>query len=241
MNVENNNYEDNHIKLRIAIGSALVVAGASLVGPAMNRILQPEPAPQWAILLLVMGGIILITGLLILIVPSKHWKHIWQSVLGFPTWLREMYIWHKYGPKFILETPLIDYELCAAEQWRRYSSKVQLTVVVSEKTRKYCPVRVSFNNMTFRLEQRHGMIPLNAVLERNTLQPTEIVMNKLGKITCWMPVSWLPYDNPAVLFVDTQKPYTWVIKDIHVYLDNLQRYRKLSRKGWVYNAEKTQV
>ena len=232
MDTENN----SRLQLRIAIGSALVLVGLALFGVAMTSILQVEPCPWWAIALLIVGVTTIITGLLLLILPPKSWRKIWQSVLGFPTWLRETYIWQKYGPKCILETPVIDFELYADEQMRRYSAKVFLTVFVSEKTRSYLPVRCTFRNIRFQLEQRHVMIPLSASLELNPLLETEILLNTPGKTTHSIGLSWFPYNNPTILFVDTQKPYTWVIKEVHVYLDNLQKYRKLSRKGRVSNA-----
>ena len=177
------------------------------------------------------GIAIVVIALLILIVPPKSWRKIWQSVLGFPTWLRETYIWHKYGPKCILEIPVIDFELYADEQTRRYSAKVFLTVVVPEKTRSYFPVRCIFGNIRFQLEQKHGVIPLSASLEINPPQGTEILLNTPGKTTHWIGLSWFPSNNPAIIFIDLQKPYTWIIKDVHIHLDNLQKYRKLSRKG----------
>lgn len=241
MYTENNNHEGNHVKLRIAIGATLGIVGASLVVPAMNSMLQPELVPWWAILLLVIGGMAIITGLLILIVPPKRWKHIWQSVLGFPTWLREIYTWHKYGPKCIIEMPVIDFELYPDDQTRRYSAKVFLTVFISEKTSDYYPVRCSFRNISFQLEQKHGLMPLHASLELNPVQSLEIILKTPGKTTHRIGLSWFPYNNPAIVFIDLQKPYTWIIKGIHVYLGNLRRYRKLSRKRRVFNGEKTQL
>ena len=211
----------------------------------MSRLPQLLPSQQaipwyqsgffWA------GIIIVAIALLILIVPPKRWKRIWQSVLGFPTWLREIYIWHKYDPKCIIEMPVIDFELYPDDQMRRYSAKVSLTVFVSEKTSDYCPVRCSFRNISFQLEQKHGLVPLHASLELNPVQSLEILLKTPGKTTHKISLSWFPCDNPAVLFIDTQKPYTWEIKDVRVYLDNLRRYRKLSRKGRLSNVEKTQL
>lgn len=241
MDTENNNHESNHVKLRIAIGSTLVIVGAALVGPAMNSMLQPEPWPYWAIILLILGGIVVIIGLLVLIVPFKSWRKLWQSVLGFPTWLRDIYIWHKYGPKCIIEMPVIDFELYPDDQTRRYSAKVSLTVFVSEKTSDYCPVRCDFRDISFQLEQKYGLMPLHASLELNPVQSLEILLKTPGKTTHTISLSWFPYTNPAIVFIDLQKPYTWEIKDVRVYLDNLRKYRKLSRKGRLSNVEKTQL
>ena len=185
------------------------------------------------------GIAIVVIGLLILIVPPKSWRKIWQSVLGFPTWLRETYIWHKYGPRCILETPVIDFALYSDEHTRKYSAVVFLTVSVSEKTLNYCPVRCDFRNTKFQLNQKHGLIPLHAPLELNPLQGREISLNTVGNSSHRVSFSLFPYDNPAILFVDLREPYTWIIKDVHIHLDNLQRYRKLSRRGHVNaNARK---
>lgn len=200
--------------------------------PEQQSILWYQSEFFWA------GIVIVLTALLILTVPPRRWKRIWKSVLGLPTWIREMYIWQKYGPKCTIEMPVIDFQLYSDEQTRRYSTHIFLTVFISEKTSKYYPVRCSFRNMTFQLEQKHGLIPLHAPLELNPVQSLEILLNTPGETTHKIGLSWFPYNNPAILFVDTQKPYTWEIKDVHMHLDNLQKYRNLSRKGRVSNVEK---
>jgi len=187
------------------------------------------------------GIVIVVMALLILVVPPKNWRHIWQSVLGIPAWLRETYIWYRYGPRCILETPVIDFALYPDEHMRKYSAVVFLTVFISKKTLSYCPVRCDFGNAKFQLNQRHKLIPLCAPLELNPLQGRQILLNNtVGKTSHRVSFSWFPYDDPATLFIDTQKNYMWEIEDVRVYLDNLHSYRKLSIKGWVSNAEKTE-
>lgn len=224
------------------IASVLTAMGAAcwgLAGLAVNKLLQSgQSLPGWAIGLLILGTLLFLTTVLILTVSPKSWIRIWQSILGLPRWLRETYIWHKYGPKCTLEMPVIDFELYSDEQMRRYSAHIFLTVFVSEKTSKYYPVSCSFRNMTFQLEQKHGLILLHASLELNPVQSLEILLNTPGKTTHKIGLSWFPCNNPAIVFVDLQKPYTWVIRDVRVYLDNLRSYRKLSKKGRVSNAEK---
>lgn len=226
------------------IASVLTAMGAAcwgLAGLAVNKLLQSgQSLPGWAIGLLILGTLLFLAAVLILTVSPKSWRNIWQSVLGFPTWLREAYIWQKYGPKCMLGIPVIDFELYADEQMRRYSANVFLTVFASEKTRSYFPVRCSFRLIKFQLEQKHEMVPLYALLELNPVQPLEYVLNTPGKTTYRISLSWFPYTNPAILFIDVQKPYSWVIKDVYVYLDNLQNYRKLSRKGWVSHDKGSQ-
>lgn len=232
--------ERTHIKW---IATALLAIGSAcwgLAGVAVNKLVQSgQVLPVWAILLLVIGALCFLAAFLLLLAHPKSWRELWQSVLGFPTWLRETYIWHKYGPKCTLEMPVIDFELYSDEQMRRYSANIFLTVFVSEKTSKYYPVRCSFRNITFQLEQKYGLVPLHASLELNPVQSLEILLNTSGKTTHKIGLSWFPCNNPAIVFVDLQKPYTWVIKDVHVYLDNLRKCRKLSKKGRVSNVEKT--
>ena len=231
--------ENNRCNVRITSAAILASVGVAFMSrlpqllPGQQAVLWYQSGFFWA------GIAIVVIALLILILPPKSWRKIWQSVLGFPTWLRETYIWQKYGPKCTIEIPAIDFELYLDEQMRRYSTHIFLTVFISEKTSKYCPVRCSFRNMTFQLEQKHGLILLRAPLELNPVQSLEYVLNTPGKTTYKIGLSWFPCNNPAILFVDTQKSYKCVIKDVHVYLDNLKKYRKLSRKGWISNAEKT--
>lgn len=135
---------------------------------------------------------------------------------------------------------MIEFELYP-NQMRRYSTNVFLKVIIPEKTRKYLPVRCSFASIGFRLVQMHGIVPLSASLEL-TAGPlvTERLLNIPGETTLRVGLSWFPYNNPAIIFVDLQKSYTWEIKDVRVYLDNLQKYRKLSRKGRVSYDKRSQ-
>jgi hypothetical protein len=238
MDIENNEHESNNVKLRISIGSALVIVGASLVGPAMNRMLQSEPWPYWTIILLIVGGLAIVIGLLILIVPPKSWKKIWQSILGFPTWLRETYIWYKYGPKCVLKAPVIDYELYLDGNERRYSTKVYLSISVSEKAKNYYPIRCDLSNISFTLYQKQGLMPVKAFLERNPLLPTKILRDKPGNTNHWIGLSWFPYNNPDIVYLDVYRRYKWVITNIYIYLGNLRKRRKLTKTGWAINVKK---
>jgi hypothetical protein len=225
-------------KIRIAVGSGLIVIGSAF----MSRLSQLLPGQQaipwyqsgffWA------GVVIALIGLLILIIPPLSWRKLWQSVLGFPIWLCETYIWHKYGPECNLEMPVIDFELYSDEQMRKYTAVAFLTVFISEETLKYCPVKCNFRDTKFQLNQKHGLIPLHAPLELNPLQGREILLDIEGKTFHRVSFSWFPYNNPAIVFVDLKKPYTWEIKDICVYLDNLRKCRKLSKRGLVSNDQK---
>lgn len=236
MDTENN----EHCKVRRTIAIILASVGVAFMS-RLPQLLPGEQAIPWYQSGFFWAGIaIVVLALLIPIVSPKSWRKLWQSVLGFPTGLREKYIWHKYGPECTLEMPVIDFELYSDEQMRRYSAHIFLTVFVSEKSSKYYPVRCSFRNMTFQLEQKHGLVPLHASLELNPVQSLVILLNAPGKTTHKIGLSWFPCNNPAIVFVDLQKPYTWIIKDVHIHLDNLQKYRKLSRKGRMSNAEKTQ-
>lgn len=223
--------QDENNNLRIAIGSAFVLVGVTLVVAAVEIISRTQPVPWWAILLLVIGIVTLVAGLLILIISPRIWRRIGQTIMGSPTWLREIYVWHRYGPKCTIERPKIDFELVEEGQIRKYSTKVFLTVSISEKARNYLPVRCSFRSTGVQLEQKRGITTLCAPLELNPLLSKEILLDSPGNTTHWIGLAWFPYNNPATPFIDIQKPYTWAIKDVHVYLGSLQRYRNLSKKG----------
>lgn len=240
MNTEDSNLdtENNHCQVRITFAIIVASVGVAFMSRLPQLLPEQQSIPWYQSGFFWAGIVIVLVALLILIVPPRRWKCFWKSVLGFPIWIREMYIWQKYGPKYTIEIPTIDYELYADNSMRRYSTHIFLTVFISEITNKYYPVRCSFRNVTFQLEQKHGLISLYAPLELNPIQSLEYVLNTPGKTTCKIGLSWFPCNNPAILYIDTQKPYTWIIKGIHMHLDNLQKYRNLSRKGRVSNAEK---
>jgi len=72
------------------------------VGPAMNSILQPEPWPSWAIILLTIGLIIVVIGLLILIIPPKYRKGILARINPKVYWRKyqESKYWKHFGVSY---------------------------------------------------------------------------------------------------------------------------------------------
>lgn len=142
--------ENNNPNVRIAIGRGLIIMGGILAGPAMNRILQPEPWPCWAIILLIIGCIVLVAGLLILVVPPKNWKCLRYSVLGVPGWLRNLYLWMKYGPKYSFGKPSIKQPL------PDHQDTYKATITLHIENRDNNPLIVHFSLARFNMEQRVG-------------------------------------------------------------------------------------
>ena len=184
------------------------------------------------------GIAIVVMALLILIVPSKNWKRVWWSITGLPRWLRELYIWHKYGPKCTLEIPAIDYELYSDSNERRYSTKVHLSINVSEKANNYYPIRCDLSDIKFTLYQKQGLMPVSASLERNPLLATKILRNTSGNTSHWIGLSWFPYNNQDIVFLDVNRRYKWEITDVYIYLGNLHKRRKLTKTGWAVNVKR---
>lgn len=236
MDTENNKRE--YPPQRIAAASIFGIMAGAFVGSAMSSIQPGQDWPQWVIWFLVVGGILCFTALIIL-VPVAWWKRIWQSIVGFPSYLRETYIWHKYGPKCTIETPVVDYELYPDNNERRYSTKVVLSIKVSEKARNYYPIRCDLSDIKFVLHQKQGLMPVRHLLERNLLLETKILRNTPGNTSHWIGLHWFPYNNPDSVFLDVYRRYRWTITDVHVYMGNLHKRRKITKTGWAVNAQKT--
>ena len=233
---------NNSLGLRIAIGSGLVATGCAIAGPAMSNILQVEPVPLWAIILMIIGVTAIISGLSILIIPPRRWRYIWQFMLGFPTWLRETKIWKRYGPVCTFGEPKITFHLSKDRQTREYTANISLLISLSEKARNYYPVKVLVDKETtkFHLEQNRGGVrvsPNSLELVPGTIRQT--IRNTPSNTLIDLAFSWSPYNNPAIAFIDIQNPpYEWIVEGVEVHLANVNKIRKLSKRGKVSSIEK---
>jgi len=228
-------------QIRIAVCTGLIIIGSAF----MSRFPQLLPGQQaipwyqsgffWA------GIVIAVIGLLILIVPPKRWKRTWQSVLGFPTWLRETYIWKRYGPVCTLGEPEVTFALSQDGQTRIYTANVSLLICLLEKNKNYYPVRVAVNKDTtiFYLGQKRGLVKLCPILLEllpGTIK--QILLDTPDKTTHEVVFSQSVYNNPSITFIDIQQSYEWIIDGIEVHLANITKFRKLSKRGEISNVEK---
>ncbi|MFC1956033.1 hypothetical protein ACFLWZ_05870 [Chloroflexota bacterium] len=245
MDTGNNNMEtetNNSLGLRIAIGSGLVATGCAITGPAMSDILQADPAPWWSIALMVIGVTAIIVGLSILIISPRKRRRIGQLVRGFPTWRRETKIWKRYGPVCTFGEPKITFNLSEDGQTRVYTAKISLSISLLEKAWNYYPVKVIVDKQTttFHLEQSRGGVkvsPVSLELVTGTLKQT--LINTPSNTPIDLAFSQSPYNNPAIAFVDIQKPpYEWIVEGVEVHLANINKIRKLSKRGKVSNTER---
>jgi hypothetical protein len=225
--------DDKPTPRRIASATIIGTLGSGLVVATVVRLLQvaQEILPWWWPYPLIIGGVLFISALLLL-VPVLWWRILQQTIEGAPRWFRETYLWKFSGPRCTIDVPQVDFQLIESEQMRQYATKVFVTVVVPEQTRQYCPIRCDFSNMTFELKQKRGIVPLIASLERNPILATDGLVAAPGRVTFWMGLSWFPFNNPAMLFVEPSESYKWEIRDIRIYMDNLQKYQILSKKGY---------
>lgn len=168
-----NNHENSHGNVRIAVASILGTVGAGFISRLPLFIPGQEVIPWYQSGFFWAGIAIVVIALLVLIVMPKTWKILGQSLLGSPAWLRETYLWYRYGPRCTIETPLIDSELYPEEDLRTYRATVCLSVFVSEQTRNYLPIRWFIADTRCQLEQKHGLVPLHALLELNPFQSRE--------------------------------------------------------------------
>lgn len=247
-NIENremnigNNHENNHCPMRIAIGSGSLVVGAALLGPVMNSMLQSEPWPWWAIILLTVGSIFVITGLLVLIVPPKKWKRLWSLILGLPKWVCETYIWKRYGLKCTIGKPEITFEPSENKQMWVYKASIPLSIYILEKTGNYYPIELIFkkDTTTFQLKQKRGLAELRPI-DLQIPETIRTLFNTPGKTTNRIDFSATRSNIPNTFpsLIDIQKSYEWIISGIEVHLNNINKFRKLSKNGKVSNAQKT--
>lgn len=231
MNVDRE--QENRMRV---IGGGLITVGLGLVVTTVARLLQPgvERAPAWAIALLAVGGLALVTGLLLVIIRPKTWKGLWLSFLGLPSWRRETCIWRRCGLTCKVGIPKIDHQLSQNGQSREYSAKVRLLVSLSEKARDYLPLGISVDKSTtfFVLEQNRGLASVHPVtLEVVPGTPRETLLKTPGMHAYDIAFSASVFNNPSIVFVDLERPYTWTLKGITSHLANVKKTRLLPGSG----------
>jgi hypothetical protein len=144
-----NNQQDNNLALRISIGSAFVASGIVIGEPMLDRVLKAtpaEPAPWWAITLLVIAMIMLVSGLLILVVPRKTWRRIGYNIrYGFPLQIQKMYHMRRYGPKIDNSTPTFNKTMSEISGTYDVTIVATFNIEIKPSTK---PVKVNLNSVT---------------------------------------------------------------------------------------------
>lgn len=103
------------------------------------------------------GIAIVIIALLILVVPPKNWRRIWQLMLGLPRWIYETYIWKRYGPKYTIGDPSIDSKILENSIGTRYTANVVVTITNWDKY----PLEVDLRWVKVCVAQKAGWKPLS--------------------------------------------------------------------------------
>jgi hypothetical protein len=183
----------------------------------------------------------LISGLLILILPPSRWGLIWRSILDFPTWVCETYIWRRYGPECTFGKPNVAFEMSISGETRIYKAKVLLSVFLLKKAADYYPVRIVVDKVRTRLylEQKRGGRKLDPIpLELVPGTSREVLLSTPGENRRELEFSWNFVNNPSVAFIDIQRPpYKCVIKGINLHLSNIKKFRELSQSWKITNAK----
>ncbi len=222
-----------------AVGVALSPTGLALMGWAVDRLavlsqMVGQNTAWWPIPLLVLGSVMLVVGLLLIIVPPKRWKGLWLAFRGFPAWLREVRIWGRCELTYEAGVPKIDHQLSQDGQTRQYTAIVRLLVSVSEKAKDYLPLGISVAKSTtfFVLEQNRGLASVHPVtLEVVPGTARETLLTTPGTHPYVVAFSASQYNNPSIVFVDLEQPYTWTLKGVTANLANVRKTRQLRAKG----------
>lgn len=140
----------------IAAATILGFMAAAFVGSAINSIPPGQDWPQWVIWLLVAGGILVFTALLILI-PVTWWKRNWYTVHRFCRLFGETIYWRIYGPKWTFDKPTISSSVLD-DGYLHYTAYIGLHIQTKSK-----PLKINLSPAKICLEQRtewnQGIIP----------------------------------------------------------------------------------
>lgn len=139
---------NDHLQLRIGVATVLGMVGAAFMSRLPQLLPSQQAIPWYQSGFFWVGIVIVVIALLILIVPPKRWKHIWQSVLGLRRWLRNLYLWMRYGPKYSFGKPSMKQPLPDHQD----TYKATITLHIENKDNN--PLTVHFSLARFNIEQR---------------------------------------------------------------------------------------
>lgn len=140
--------KDNHLRLRMAVGSGLLVVGSALMS-RLPQLLPGQQVLQWYQQPFLLAGIaIAVMGLLILLVPPLSWRNIWNLMVRAPRWLHDIYVWKRYGVKYTIGDPKIDSEALKDTTDVRYVASIEILI-----KNKGMPLRVRLNSIRVLMEQ----------------------------------------------------------------------------------------
>jgi hypothetical protein len=211
MDTESNN------PLRIAIGTGLIVVGGIVGGPAMARMLQPEPMPCWALILLILGGVTIVSGLLILIVPPRRWGSLWHSVLELPKWLHSTCYWECHGPRCTIGNPIFKPSEISEIGHDDYEAKISASIMVWIKTGDK-PLRINLSSANVCLEQKVGWDERKTRFQLNTQQVIPEIILEPHVVWCDQILVNKMCHGKRESFPDIQKRHRWGVRGISVAL-----------------------
>ena len=229
-----NNQEGNRLKLRIAVATILALGGFSLVGIALTSIPQSGLWPEWVVPILIIGVIAIVVAFLILIISPRRWRNIWQSIIGFPRWLKETCVWIFCGPKCTIGDPTFNQSEVSKVGQDYYETKITATFGVTVKN-KSKPIRVNFSPAEVCLEQIVGwdqkkvpfILETHKGIPKKRLEPRK---SDDYEVEVYLVCGGGDREH----FPDIHKDYRWGIQGIYVVLP--RGLSKELRKGIYYRA-----
>jgi hypothetical protein len=205
--------ENNRILLRITAASILGAVGAALMSRLPQMLPGNIPMPWYRDGYMLAGIILVIAALLVLVISPTRWKRIWNLIIGFPRWVRITFIWIRYGPKCIIEDPVMQSN--KLEKPPGVSYEVQIRISIKNKGK---PLKITLASMWMHIKQKTEWNILTMGLSNRGGTPeTELKPWEEGNYL--VVVSGAGSGNPQD-FPDITKKYQWGIRAVNLSLPN---------------------
>lgn len=217
--------------VRIAVGTGLVAIGGGLMSRLPQLLPGQTAIPWYQDRYLVAGAVIALVGLLVLIVPPRHWKKLWPLLRGFPVWVARSYHWKRHGPTYSIGNPSLSHEAIAGDD--KYTGTFEVQVWNKDNY----PLLVDLNPGWIRVEQRVG---------RHTRGVELRVSGEHSRPYCniephgqerYQIVMTGAYSGNRAHFPNLGKRYHWKLRSIRVELEGADSRLLCSKEGWT-DAEK---
>ncbi len=143
------------------------------MGVAMEIISRIQPAPWWAILLLILSSAMLIIGLLILIAPLEKWKGLFSPINIYRR-IDNARLWWVRGPKWSWSKPTIKLDGFTPNNPNLGLVRYFTTLSLDIENRDDFPLNAAFYSSSVNVEQGLGRSKVRCSLSPNPSFAVEI-------------------------------------------------------------------
>jgi hypothetical protein len=229
----------------------LTIIGAAcwaLAGPAVYKLVQSSvPLPLWAVVLLVLGGLLFLTAILVSVVPNRTWRVLISKISPWILYRRrrerqreqkQQEFLNRCLPTYVIHEPDINPQPVQPMSPKgappQYIAKFKITITNQPDCIE--PIEVDFNpQMT--LKQKWGYDSLSMSFRAQPSLPSATIPLRE---TREYEINMVGYpDRSRQPYFDFSQSYHWTIKGVSLTIAGLQKRVKCHSEGYINEEKKS--